>query len=128
MFNKGDYIIYANSGVCQVEDITIPDFMGDGQTEYYVLTPIRDTSRIYIPVNTTKFIRPIITKEQAMDLIAQIPSIQKDEYESRDHRMLAEHYKHSLESHDCSDLVQLIKTIYLKVEAFITAEVERIRK
>ena len=116
MFKKGDYIIYGNSGVCQVEDIMIPDFMGDGTAEYYVLSPVRDTGRIYIPVNTTKFMRSVITKEQAMELIAQIPSIQQDEFQGRDHRMLAEHYKHSLDSHEVSDLVQMIKTIYLKNE------------
>ncbi|MBQ8589313.1 MAG: CarD family transcriptional regulator [Firmicutes bacterium] len=120
MYNKGDYIIYGSSGVCLVEDITIPDFMGDGTTEYYVLSPVRDNGRIYIPVNTTKFMRPVITKAQAMELIAQIPSIQKTEYQSRDHRMLAEHYKHSLDSHEVSDLVQLIKTIYLKNEDLAT--------
>ncbi|MBR7148381.1 MAG: CarD family transcriptional regulator [Firmicutes bacterium] len=120
MFKKGDYIIYGNSGVCQVEDITIPDFMGDGTIEYYVLVPIRDTGRIYIPVNTNKFMRPVITKKQAMELIAQIPSIQKAEYQVRDHRMLSEQYKHSLDSHELSDLVQLIKTIYLKNEDLAT--------
>ena len=120
MFKKGDYIIYGNSGVCQVEDITIPDFMGDGTIEYYVLVPIRDTGRIYIPVNTNKFMRPVITKKQAMELIAQIPSIQQDDFHGRDHRMLAEHYKHSLDSHEVSDLVQLIKTIYLKNEDLAT--------
>ena len=34
--------------------------------------------------------------------------------------MLAEHYKHSLDSHEVSDLVQLIKTIYLKNEDLAT--------
>jgi len=118
MFEKGEYIIYGNSGVCRVEDVSIPDpdSMGDGKTLYYTLTPIRDSGRIYIPVKTSKFMRPVITKEQALELVAQIPSIEKDEYESHDHRMLAEHYKRSIESHDCADLVQMIKTIYLKNE------------
>jgi len=120
MFKKGEYIIYGSSGVCLVEDITIPDFIGDAQTNYYVLAPVRDTGKIYIPVNTNKFMRPIITKQQAMELIAQIPSIQQDEFQGRDHRMLAEHYKHSLDSHELSDLVQLIKTIYLKNEDLAT--------
>ncbi|MBQ6949294.1 MAG: hypothetical protein IJN41_06365, partial [Firmicutes bacterium] len=31
-----------------------------------------------------------------------------------------EHYKHSLDSHEVSDLVQLIKTIYLKNEDLAT--------
>ena len=116
MFQKGDYIIYGSSGVCQVNDITVPDFLGESTTEYYVLTPVRDTGTIYAPVNTKKFMRSIITKEQAMELIRQIPSIQKEEVKERDHRFLAQHYKQTLDSHDVSDLVQLIKTIYLKNE------------
>ncbi|MBO4991870.1 MAG: CarD family transcriptional regulator [Firmicutes bacterium] len=118
MFEKGQYIIYGSSGVCLVADVSIPDSdsMGDGKTLYYTLAPIRDSGRIFIPVTTTKFMRPVISREQAMELIARIPSIRKDEYQPRDHRMLAEHYKQSMGTHDCTDLIQLIKTIYLKNE------------
>lgn len=116
MFQKGDYIIYGNTGVCLVEDVSIPEesSMGDGKTLYYRLTPLRSTGLIYIPVTTTKFMRPVISRQQAQELICRIPHIQRDTYEGHDHRMMAEHYKNSLQSHDCADLVQLIKTIYLK--------------
>ena len=114
MFKKGDWIIYGSSGVCQVEDIGAPDWAEDSQRQYYKLAPLYDAGTIHIPVDTDVFMRPILTKQEAQELVARIPEICADPCEPCDPRALAEHYREFLQSHACEDLAQLIKIIYEK--------------
>lgn len=116
MFQKGDLIVYGNTGVCKVEDVGIPQHVSAAQEgrQYYTLTPVHSTGTIYAPVDSPVFMRKVITPQQAMDLIASIPHIRENPCRNRDQKLLAEHYRSLLQSHDCQDLVQLIKTVYLK--------------
>ncbi len=116
MFQEGDYIVYRNTGVCRVEKIGIPeDFPSAAQdVQYYHLAPVRGSGIIYIPTDSKVFMRAIITKEEALDLIASIPAVEEQPDYSKDQKALAEHYKTLLQSHDCASLVQLIKNIYRK--------------
>lgn len=118
MFQKGDYIIYGNTGVCQVEDICTPDGISAASNDklYYRLTPVYGQGTIYIPVDTSIYMRPVISREQALQLISDIPAIQADTFCSRDQRILAEHYKEKIHSHECETLIQLIKTLYQKTQ------------
>ena len=52
-----------------------------------------------------------MTKEQAQDLIRQIPFIQEDLCTERNPTNLRVHYEASLQSHQCKTLVSLIKGI-----------------
>ena len=60
-----------------------------------------------------------MTKEQAEHLIEQIPGIQEEEFEGRDVRALSEKYKGCLDTHQCEDLVKLIKTVYIKEKTMV---------
>lgn len=123
MFQIGDYIIYRNTGVCQVVQIGIPENFSilDSDVQYYFLEPLHGSGIIYIPVNSTVFMRPVISKEQAMELIASIPTIPEQPDYSKDQKALHEHYKTLLQSHDCTALIQLIKNIHKK-SAVLTAK------
>lgn len=116
MFQKGDYIVYRNTGVCRVDEISIPkDFpAGAEDVLYYHLAPVHGSGIIYIPVNSPVFMRPILTKEQAQELIISIPSIQENPNYSKDQKALNEQYRTLMQMHDCTALVQLIKDIYKK--------------
>lgn len=83
----------------------------DKEKLYYKLVPVRSASTIYTPVDTSVFMRPVMTKEAADHLIDRIPEISEDSFECRDPRMLAEHYRTSLQTHECEDLIRLIKTV-----------------
>ena len=63
--------------------------------------------------------RPILTKAQAEELIEQIPQIQGEEFEGKDVRALSEKYKDCLDTHQCEDLVKLIKTVYQKEKVMV---------
>lgn len=116
MFEKGSLMVYDTVGVCKVEDIGVPEGLpvSNKEKEYYKLAPVFGSGTIYIPVDTKVFMRPVISKDEAEELIRKIPAIREDICESRNQKVLEDHYKASLLSHDCEDLVRLIKTVYVK--------------
>ena len=118
MFQKGDFIVYGNAGVCRVEEVGHPDGIRniDGGRLYYTLAPQYQTGVIYAPVDTPVFMRPVLSAREAEELIDRIPSIREDGYSSQ--KLLSDHYRGFLETHQCEDLVQLIKTVYGKSRQF----------
>lgn len=116
MFQKGDMIIYGNTGVCRVAEISrLENVRGaDPEKLYYTLVPLYQTGVIYAPVDTPVYMRLTLSRNAAEELISQIPAIREDEYRSRDQKMLSEHYRMFFETHRCEDLLQLIKTFYAK--------------
>ena len=116
MFEIGSLLIYDTTGVCKVLDIGVPEGLpvANKERKYYKLTPVFGSGTIYIPVDTKVFMRPVISKAEAEALIRKIPEIREDVCDSRNLKVLEDHYKASLMSHECEDLVQLIKTVYTK--------------
>ncbi|MEF9983798.1 MAG: CarD family transcriptional regulator [Oscillospiraceae bacterium] len=115
MYQPGDLIVYGGSGVCRVIDVGKPNFhIADSEKLYYKLLPIYSSETIYTPVDTCVFMRPVISQEEAEKLISEIPSIKENFCDNQKPSLLTAHYKESFESHNCKDLMQLIKTIYTK--------------
>ena len=116
MFQKGEYIMYGNIGVCQVEDVGAPSHISAAEPGrlYYTLRPVYQTGIIYIPTDTKIFMRPLLKKEEVLELIERIPEIKEEQIEGRNLRVLSDHYEASFRTHACEDLIQLIKTIYVK--------------
>lgn len=115
MYRVGDLIIYGNIGVCKIEEIGVPDISSAEEGKlYYTLSPFYEKCKVYTPTDTSVFMRPIISRNEAMDLIRQIPTMQENIYENRNLSLLNEHYKTLLQSHDCSNLISLIKNVYTK--------------
>ena len=113
MFNKGEMVVYGSSGVCRVDDITKKVFGGE-EKPYYVLRPVYNDCVIYAPVGANVFMRSIITRDQAEKLIEMIPDISAEAYQNTSIQQLAEHYESALRTHKCSDLIELIMSIYEK--------------
>lgn len=111
MFCKGEYIIYGNNGVCEVQDYMQPEEI-DNQRMYYVLAPMRSKgSTIYSPVDNKKvFMRRIITKEEANALLAGIPEY--EDLEIEDVRSQEQQYKEILKNYDCTEFLRFIKALY----------------
>ena len=116
MFEKGDYIIYGSTGVRRVEAIGTPKGISsaDPRRQYYTLIPVYGAGTIYIPVDSSVSMRPILSKEEAEELVRRIPEIREDACSNSDQRMLASQYQAFIRSHRCEDLIQLIKSIYCK--------------
>lgn len=114
MYQTGEFIVYGTSGVCRVEAVGKPPFDTEEDKPYYTLVPVSGTETIYVPVDLSVFTRPVISRAQAEQLIQTIPTIEADGFTSHSMRMSSEHYQEVLQSHDCRELVQLIKAVYAK--------------
>ena len=114
MYQKDDLIVYGSSGVCRVTAIGPLEGAGGpkGKRDYYTLSPVFGSGVIYTPVDTTVFTRPILSKEQVEELIDRIPTLEERECNVSNLRMLTEHYHAAFESHQCEDLLRLIKELY----------------
>lgn len=120
MYKPGDMIIYGSTGVCRVEEITTPDFEKEKSRLYYALAPAYQDGIIYTPVDTKVFMRPVITRDEAHALIDQIPTMQTEAYHNSVLRELEEHYNVYLKSHDCGDLLELGRSIYIKKQELLS--------
>ncbi|NLL38757.1 MAG: CarD family transcriptional regulator [Clostridiales bacterium] len=116
MYNINDLIVYGSTGVCRIKDIKNSDLMGSGEKQLcYVLEPIYHDYVISTPVENTKvFMRPILTKDEAEQLIDSIPSINAEAYHNSVLRQLEAHYKSFLDTHDCMEILKLILSLYEK--------------
>ena len=119
MFGINEIVVYGSTGVCRIEDIGTPEFHGvDRSQSYYTLRPVFDGGIIYCPVNNPRvFIREVISREEAQQLIDAIPTINAQAYHNRSTQLLTEHYNEVISSHKCSDLIELIMSIYHKKKA-----------
>lgn len=117
MFEKGDYVICGNNGICSVQDITTLNISGVDKTrKYYLLKPVYQSgSTVYIPMDTAgQSLRKALSKEEADALIASIPDIPL--IPLSDEKTLERTYKEYMHDGSCESLVKLIKTIYLRKE------------
>lgn len=115
MFQKDEYVIYGYSGVCKVLDISTMDIEGmDKERLYYTLQPMSEKdSQIYTPIDNDKIIiRKVLTKEEADQLIYEIPKVPQLWIETD--KLREEKFKAAIRSCDCKEWIKVIKTIYLK--------------
>ena len=113
MFSIGEYIIYGSHGVCEVKEIskkTISSMIGEKL--YYTLAPVYvKGSTIYSPVDNGKVaIRPVLTKDEAEELIDEMPEVNLIDNVDEKKRELV--YKDAIRSCDCRELIKIIKTLY----------------
>lgn len=116
MYTVGDYVVYGDSDICQVTEIGVPDMKfhrSTGKT-YYFLDPKFYKGVIYAPTDTQVSMRPVISREEALSLIASMPSIESRPCASGDKKKMIEHYDHLMKAHTCHSLAQTAKSIYLK--------------
>ena len=115
MYQIGDLIVYGSTGVCRVEAVETPRHRpGEEERQYYLLRPLYQDGTIRIPVDTKVFMRPVISREEAEKLIDAIPDMNAEVYHERNFTQLAAHYQEALGSHECSDLIELVMSIYAK--------------
>ena len=112
MFNIGEYIVYGNRGVCEVADVSKMSMSAmDKDKLYYTLVPVYARgSKIYSPVDNTKVkIRPVISHDEALELIDNIPDI--GYVEDVDEKKREVVYKDAMKTGKCEELIKVIKTL-----------------
>ncbi len=117
MFKIGEYVVYGMNGVCRVEEIGPMSLSGiDSNKVYYTLLPLYTKgSRVFTPVDNQKVVmRPVISKQDACNLIDEMKKVEQIEVADDKHRELA--YKEALKSCDCRELIRIINTVVKRKE------------
>ena len=90
MYEVGQLVQYGSTGVCRITEIKTQAFPDAGERLYYVLQPLYKSCVISIPVESDKvFLRPIISREEAEELIGLIPTLECPVVSGRPGRELA---------------------------------------
>ena len=111
MFTEGQLVIYGGEGVCRIAAVGPSSLSGTDKTKlYYTLTPLTRSGTVLTPVDTKVLMRPILTRQEAEDFIAQLPQLPPEEPESRSMRLLKEFYQQIVTSYDCRRMAGLIRS------------------
>ena len=117
MYEIGDRIIYGSNGVCSIEGIQMLEVPhSDEKKAYYVIKPMYQDCTIAVPVDTKMFMRPIITQQEALVLIDEIPHMEAEPYYNSALRQLQDYYEKKMSSHSCRDLIELALSLQKKRE------------
>lgn len=111
MYSVGTLLVYGRNGVCEVEAVGPLKGSGDGR-EYYTLRPLYGTETIYAPVDTKMTLRPVLTRDQAEELVHSIPDIPAEQVELTSLPALSRYYQAAGRTTDCRELVRFIKTLH----------------
>lgn len=113
MFEIGDFVIKANSGICRVDDIGHLDIStANKERLYFFLTPLNEANtKLYVPTDKADSgLRRVITEEEAWKIIDAIPDI--DEAWIADDKQREQKYKEVIQSCDLEKLISIIKNMY----------------
>ena len=114
MYQVGDTVIYKNDGVCEITEIIVRTFR-EREIEYYVLNPVHNqNAEILVPKNNDDLVgkmRKILNKDEIIQIIEIMPA--EEEIWISDETERKEKYREILTSGDRTELVRLIKTLYI---------------
>lgn len=113
MYEIGELIFYSGTGVCRVAGFEERKVKTETRN-YYKLEPLYQSGFIFIPVDTKVFMRPLISRERAEQIIDKIPGIKAEAIKERSFTQLAARYDELIGAHDCESLVYLVMSIYAK--------------
>lgn len=116
MYAVGTSILYGRTGVCRVEGIGTPPFQKNDGHSYYTLRAVFSTSGelIYIPVDTSAVMRPLIGRSEAAGYLDLISMLKPKAFSARRPADLVAHYQEMLTSCEPKDCLLLIKEVYWK--------------
>lgn len=115
MFQVNDHVVYGNHGICVIKEIGPLELSSaEPGRLYYTLEPLfGQKTTTYTPVdNERTAMRRAVTREEALELIDSIPSVEV--IWVADEKRREEKYKEIMMKNDCTGWMQIIKTLYLK--------------
>lgn len=117
MYEIGDKIIYGESGVCTVVEIAPLNITGAPKDKlYYYLSPLVGTGTYYTPVESTAFMRSLISRDEALALIDAIPGIEPAICNDNRFNHVDAFYKDMFRLHTCEAMVSIIKGLMLRTQ------------
>ncbi|MBQ8408190.1 MAG: CarD family transcriptional regulator [Clostridia bacterium] len=120
MFAIGDKIVYGSEGVYVVSEYACSPIDKNDKRQFYILKPAHgpEGNVIYTPVDNERVVmRPIMTREEALAFIEQIPDVGIIEVDREKNRR--EKYRETMHDARGAQYVSIIKTVYQRREEFI---------
>jgi len=113
MFQIGDTIIYTTYGICRIDDLIKKEFNGEVK-DYYILKPLNDSkASLQIQVDnpiTREKLRSILSKDEVLSLINQVPAIEPYWIENENERK--RHFSTILRCGQRTEIIAIIKSIF----------------
>lgn len=115
MYSIGEKIIYAESGVCTIEQIA-PLASGSSEDRlYYHLRPLVGSGVYFAPVDSNAFMRRLISREEAESLIDAMPNIEPAICQDSRFNHVDAFYRDIFRLHTPEALVSIIKGLTLRM-------------
>ncbi len=111
MYSIGDYIVHPGQGVCVVKDVTTsPEAL-------YQLLPLGQRHPVHIsfPVASEDRLRPVLSHDEAVEIIDDYPTMPLVDYEARNNSMEEEHFRHEIRNGSCRNSVRIAKTFRTRI-------------
>lgn len=115
MYNVGEFVVYGNSGICEIKEIAeLSDKGMPAGKLYYFMVPIDDkNAKIYASVTGTNVgMRRVLTRSEANDIIEEAPDIELIDIANDKQR--EKRYQEIIRACDCRELVSAVKTLYAR--------------
>ncbi len=121
MYQIGELVQYGSSGVCKIEEIVQGAPGLDKSIQCYLLIPVnKKEEKIYSPVDNGRVkMRRILSGEEVKDLMQKAPEI--EQLSILNEKQCESIYREELYSIDCYRWMRLLKTLYTRRSARISA-------
>lgn len=110
MYEVGEYVVHPGQGVCVVESVA-----NDKGT--YQLTTVgqRNPVRISFPVSSESRLRPILSRDEAYQLIDDYDTMELDTSTGGSGVSEEEHFRQEIRRGSCRDTVRIVKTFRSRI-------------
>lgn len=111
MYQVGEYIVHPGQGVCKVDEVVLEP------QETYMLLPVgvRNPVRISFPMASEARLRPVLSRDEAQELIGEYTAMEPDTYTERSLALEEEHFKNQIRRGTCRDSVRIVKTFRKRI-------------
>ncbi|OFK23314.1 CarD family transcriptional regulator [Olsenella sp. HMSC062G07] len=111
MYNVGEFIVHPGQGVCKVEKIV------ESPQAAYMLMPVSapHPMRISYPVDRGSRLRPVVSRQEARDLIGEYTDLPIDSYTSNSAALEEKYFKDKIRRGSCLDSVRTVKTFRRRI-------------
>lgn len=122
MFAVGDNVVHYDYGMCKIINISRRRFPGQDERSYYEMVPLADDgygTTFFIDLEHDGRLRPPMGREQILEMIDAMPSMEPLEIKPTGNRVLDQEnvkstYNSLMRSGNPHDWVLLLRTIYRK--------------
>ncbi len=117
MFAEGTLVMYGSEGVCRVVRVGESPFdSAPAGRLYYTLEPLFSSGTIFAPLDVPVIIRPLMTRQEADELIDSIKHMDTPESVSREPKSAESLYRRYMSGYEPASLLALIRCIHHKNE------------